>query len=275
MKKVTIRTISFVLMIALCFSIVVPALAVGEDKEIFNQSLYENQISEDMAILDEHTYFITSEKLTPIDVVDGKIIYEMIVGSKIAYITVEEDSLGIVHLRITEDGKVNELQYQSDGRILVNEKEVVLPKGDRFNGVNDKDVAPYTYFSEKPMYGSASDYKNYTGTNEIAEVQFQFPWSEATESAVTELLAAALEVVLPGMGQAAGALVAVSEWAIMVGATVIPNELASMSYRYKTYVPDTQPGLSRHWKLDFTFYAQKNFAGSYYNKTLYENYYFG
>lgn len=91
---------------------------------------------------------------------------------------------------------------------------------------------------------------------------------------MSELLAHALDQAIPGLGEFSDLFIDVAEWAVMKG-VYLPNTTAEMSYKYDTYVPDTQPAFSIHWKLNITFYNEANFQGVSTNETIYEGYYYG
>lgn len=239
-------------------------------------------VASDLQLLYEVSSLFSADKLTIVGTTEtGKIVYEMAFSKNIkSQISVSTDADDGILLTIQEGDLQNSLKFV-DEKIYLNGNEVIFSAPKAIAETNAKpeiirpqSFIPYNVYADTPFYGKASDYVNYTGSQQVDDINCRSVWRDVAKGALTLLIATSLEISgLGAIGSYSDLFMDLVDLIIDEGMK-LPNAPAHVSYKYYTYLPNTQPSNSIHMKIIAHFYSEVNCTGKAIVDVFYQGYYY-
>ncbi len=199
---------------------------------------------------------------------NGKMVYVLkLIPDVSSELIVSEESNGNLTLEITEGNKHDTVLFRNDGKLYINNHEIVTKISNEESGNKVSANARCEQYSETCLYGTPSEYTNFVSYNTVADVEFNQNICSLTYSAIAIALSGFFSLFMPGIGASILGSLAVFLYDLA-------NQYAPLStcgsYKLWKYEHPDSNSLNRYYKYSGYFYVLSDFTG---NSTPYTYYY--
>lgn len=286
MKKIISIAVVLSLMLSLIPMQVFAEKVTFEDKvqslsREFSDLEITNMIYEDLHELSTLGY--SKEYISPIDVIDGKIVYEVNFDDYIDQITIEKVFNGDLILNFYEGDKHDELIISADGSMRVNGFELIYSSyadesgllGSNVEASSNSIVAPqarYEHYSKNPIKNK-STYTISAGKYESNIIS----WGVSTIVGMT--IGAIATIITMSFNAPLGLSILVSCASSLASAMLTRVEIYGMddaywSFKLKRYESTSSTNLDRNYMYTGNCYSKRNYKGTAFPHTFYYQNYF-